>query len=168
MRDGLQEIQLESARIADAARIAEMSRALIERGLAWRWTPRAIAARIRDPESEVVVARRQRKIVGFAVMQFRFREREAHLLVFAVAPSRRRCGLGRALLAWLEKIARLGGISLIRLELRADNGGARAFYLALGYEEAGRLRGYYQRREDALRMVLNLRTHAFGRPGLGS
>ena len=101
-------------------------------------------------------------------MQFRFAEREAHLLLFAVVHSQRRRGLGRALLAWLEKIARLGGISLIRLELRANNDGARSFYRTLGYEDAGRLRGYYQSREDAVRMVLNLRTHSFGRSGLGS
>ncbi|MEE8314243.1 MAG: GNAT family N-acetyltransferase [Myxococcota bacterium] len=167
MRDGLKEIQLESARMADAARIAGMSRTHVEGGLAWRWTPRAIAARIRDSESEVLVARKHGKLVGFAVMQFRFSEREAHLLLFAVAPAERRCGLGRKLLAWLEEIARLGGISLIRLELRATNEGGRSFYRALGYEEAGRLRGYYQKREDALRMVLNLRTNAFGRPSLG-
>ncbi len=168
MKDGLQEIQLESARIADAARLGEMSRALVERGLAWRWTPHSVASKIRDPESEVVVARKRGKIIGFAVMQFGFAQHEAHLLLFAVVPSQRRRGLGCALLAWLEKIARLGGISLIRLELRANNDGARSFYRSLGYEEAGRLRGYYQRREDAIRMVLNLRTHTFGRPGLGS
>ena len=167
MRDGLREIQLESARMADAARIAEMSRTQVEEGLAWLWTPRAIAARIRDYESEVLVARKHGKLVGFAVMQFRFSQREAHLLLFAVAPAERRRGLGRKLVAWLEEIARLGGISLIRLELRATNKGARSFYRALGYEEAGRLRGYYQKREDALRMVLNLRTNAFGRPSLG-
>ncbi len=168
MKDGLQEIQLESARIADTARLGEMSRTLVERGLAWRWTPYSISSKIRDPESEVVVARKHGKIVAFAVMQFRFAQREAHLLLFAVVPSQRRRGLGRALLAWLEKIARLGGISLIRLELRANNDGARSFYRAVGYEDAGLLPGYYQRREDAVRMVLNLRTHTFGRPSLNA
>jgi len=168
MRDELQEIQLQSARIADAAHIAGMSRGLVENGLDWRWNPRSIAAKIRDPETEVVVARKRGKIVGFGVMQFGFVQREAHLLLFAVEVLERRHGLGKALLAWFEKIARLGGITLIRLELRANNSGARAFYRALGYEEAGRLRGYYQRREDALRMVLNLRIHAFGRPALRS
>lgn len=163
MRDELREVWLESARPADATRIAELSRRLIEQGLVWRWTPSAIAARIRDSDTEVVVARRRHAILGFGVMQFRFSEREAHLLLFAVAPAHQRRGLGRALLAWLEKIARLGGISLIRLELRAKNDGAREFYRVLGYEEAGRLRGYYQQREDALRMVLNLRTHTFAR-----
>ncbi len=168
MKDGLQEIQLESARIADAARLGEMSRTLVERGLGWRWTSHALASKIRDPEAEVVVARKHGRIIGFSVMQFRFAQREAHLLLFAVVPPQRRRGLGRALLAWLEKIVRLGGISLIRLELRANNDGARSFYRALGYEDAGRLRGYYQGREDAVRMVLNLRTHAFGRPSLNA
>ncbi len=98
MKDGLQEIQLESARIADAACLAEMSRSLVERGLGWRWTPHSLASKIRDPEAEVVVARKHGKIIGFAVMQFRFAQREAHLLLFAVVPPQRRRGLGRALL----------------------------------------------------------------------
>ena len=34
--------ELESARISDAPRLAEMSRVLIEHGLRWRYTPQAI------------------------------------------------------------------------------------------------------------------------------
>ncbi len=60
------------ARPADAAPIAQMSRRLIERGLAWRWTPKAVAARIPDSETTAVVARTDRRMVGFAIMSFRF------------------------------------------------------------------------------------------------
>ena len=50
------EIRLEPARPADAAPIAQLSRLLIERGLAWRWTPQAVAARISDSETAAAPA----------------------------------------------------------------------------------------------------------------
>ena len=51
----------------------------------------------------------------------------------------------------------VAGTFLIELELRATNTGARAFYEALGYRETGRVPGYYQRVEDAIRMARDLR-----------
>ena len=148
----LQEVQLEPAHRADAARIAEMSRALIERGLPWRWTPGAVAALLHDLEACVLIARREARIVGFAAMKYRFTSREAHLLLLAVDPALRRRGLGRALYEWLEVLARRGGIRSLALEVRADNRGAREFYRELGYREVAKLPGYYQGRADAVRM----------------
>ena len=42
------------------------------------------------------------------------------------------------------------------LEVRADNAGARAFYERLGYRRLALLPGYYQGREDALRLERSL------------
>lgn len=151
-----QELRLEPARLTDAPRIGRMSRALVEQGLAWRWGPRAIAALIRDPDTEVVVARSSGAITGFAIMQFRFERGTAHLVLLAVDPAHRRCGLGRALFGWLDSLARLGGIATLSLEVRAGNPGARAFYRSLGFSEEALLRGYYQQREDAVRMLARL------------
>ena len=155
------EIPLEPARPADATPIAQMSRRLIERGLAWRWTPRAVAARISDSETAAVVARNHRGMVGFAIMSFRFSRREAHLLLMAVDPRLRRTGVGKALWGWLEILARRGGVDRVQLEVRAENLGANAFYRSLGFRKVARLPGYYQAskraREDALRMVAELR-----------
>ncbi len=148
--------RLEPARPADAAPIAQMSRQLIERGLAWRWTPRAVAARIADSETAAVVARTDRRMVGFAIMSFDFSRRKAHLLLMAVDPGLRRSGAGRALWGWLETLARRGGIDRVQLAGRANNPGARAFYRSLGVREVARLPGYYQAREDALGMVAEL------------
>lgn len=150
----LREVELEPACLADAARIAEMSRSLIERGLEWRWRAGAIVALIRDPESEVLVARREGRLVGFAAMKFRFARRDAHLMLLAVDPACRHRGLGRELHEWLRVLARRGGVETVELEVRADNLGAHAFYTRLGYKEVGRLRGYYGRRIDAVRMDL--------------
>ena len=84
----LSDVRLESARLGDAASIARMSRALIEEGLTWRWTPRAIEGLIRHADTEVLVARGSDAPAGFAIMQFAFERRSAHLVLFAVAPDR--------------------------------------------------------------------------------
>ena len=133
--------------------MARMSRRLIERGLVWRWTGPRISDALRDAETASVAARDGGGLLGFALMQYEFSCREAHLLLLAVAPRVRRRGLGRALLDWLEKLARVGGILRVGLEVRADDPGAQAFYRQLGYREIDRLPGYYQGRVDAVRMA---------------
>ena len=75
-------------------------------------------------------------------MEFHFEARHAHLVLLAVEAACR-----------LEKIACLGGIAQIRLELRADNEGARAFYGGLGFRATELRRGYYDGRQDALSMA---------------
>ena len=59
--------------------------------------------------------------------------------------------------SWLLDSARTAGIAELSLELRAGNAGARAFYRAMGFSDAGLLPGYYRNREPALRMVRVLR-----------
>lgn len=148
----LKEFELEPARLADAAALAAMSREWIEHGLPWRWTPRAVAGLIRDPQAEVVVARRPEGPVGFGAMKYYFEQQSAHLLLLAVDPESRRAGLGSTLCDWLETLARRGGITRCQLEVRADNPGACAFYEHRGYETLQHLPGYYRQLIDALRM----------------
>jgi [ribosomal protein S18]-alanine N-acetyltransferase len=134
----------------EAALLADLSRCTIERGLPWRWTEPRLAALIRDPHTEVVVARYAGTLAGFAAMEFQFEKRRAHLVLLAVVPGRRRHGVGRELVAWLERMAVLGGIEAVQAEVRAENLGARRFYTALDFQETRRLPGYYSGREDAL------------------
>jgi ribosomal protein S18 acetylase RimI-like enzyme len=79
-------------------------------------------------------------------------------VLLAVRPSSQRQGLGRRLLNWLLDSARTAGIAELSLELRAGNAGARAFYRAMGFSDAGLLPGYYRKREPALRMLRVLRS----------
>ncbi len=149
------EDSLALARIADAAMIAHLSRTLIEAGLPWSWVPRRVEASIRQPETNVLVARAGDRIAGFGIM--RYGVEEAHLDLFAVDRSWQGQGLGRRLLEWLERPAWVAGLARIVLEVRADNVGARAFYERLGYRTLARLPGYYQGREAALRLGRSLR-----------
>jgi ribosomal-protein-alanine N-acetyltransferase len=144
------EFSVALARPTDALEIAQMSRDLIENGLQWSWTPTRVAASVRRPDALVVVARAGARIAGFGIM--RYGEDEAHLDLLGVAPDCRNEGLGTRLVEWLEKPALAAGISVAFLEVREANLGAQAFYERLGYRKLGRLAGYYQEFESAIRM----------------
>lgn len=136
---------------AEARRIAELSRDAIEDGLAWRWTPPRVLRSIQDRSTNVAVAREDGRLIGFAIMHYG--EREAHVLLLAVQASRRRAGIGSALLSWLEVTARTAGIGWIRLEARSRNTVARAFYRKHGFKEIGLLAGWYEGVEDGVRLI---------------
>jgi ribosomal protein S18 acetylase RimI-like enzyme len=142
------------ARYPDALEIAEMSRDLIEHGLSWSWTPARVRRAILGRDCCVLIARRERKIAGFAIMHFG--EQVAHLNLLAVGMEHRRQGLGRQLIDWLSASAIEAGVFRIDLELRETNGGARAFYQSLGFQSLDVVQGYYQGREPALRMSRHL------------
>jgi len=149
------ESSLTLARIADAPAIARLSRTLIETDLPWSWVPQRVASSIRHPETNVLVARVRARVAGFGIMWYG--PDEAHLNLFAVDRAHQRQGLGRRLLEWLERPARVAGLDRIVLEVRADNAGARAFYERLGYRALERIPGYYRGQETALRMERSLR-----------
>ncbi len=151
----MHEVTLEPARFVDAARIASMSRELIEGGLRPSWPAARIAWYIRHPESVVLKATAGRAIAGFAIMQFN--DDTAHLNLLAVSPVHRRRGIARRLMTWLEESALTAGTFNIALELRATNAIAIAFYTALGYRKTGRLIGYYEGIEDAIHMARDVR-----------
>jgi [ribosomal protein S18]-alanine N-acetyltransferase len=150
--------------LADAPAIAVMSRDLIETGLGWRWTPRAVAALIRNRSTNVAVAYAGSHLAGFGIMQYA--DDDAHLLLFAVRAMHRRGGLGSSLLAWLETAAVVAGIEMIFLEARSTNAMARAFYAANGYRELAEMPNYYANCESAVRLGKDLALanapHRFG------
>ncbi len=144
------------ARIEDANAIARMSRDTIETGLGWSWRPQRVLVSIRDPNTLSIVGGDQR-VQGFCITQFG--DEIAHLSLLAVDPRFRRRALGRRLVNWTLACARTAGIASVHVEMRTTNLAARAFYRALGFEDAGVVAGYYRGIESALRMVMSLRAH---------
>jgi ribosomal-protein-alanine N-acetyltransferase len=143
---------------ADAYEIAVMSRYLVEVGLSgWSWPPERVAKAIRTPGTCAIAVEAGSHLVGFAIMEFG--EVQAHLSLLAVKPTHQRCGIGRAMLTWLEASALIAGITTITLELRANNYGARSFYRLLGFREQSYIPGYYRGVETALRMSRDIRRH---------
>ena len=149
-------IQLGPARLSESRQIAAISRNTIEAGLGWRWRTASIVSHIREENACVVVARDAERVVGFAMMSFQFEAADAHLLLLGVVPSHRRAGIATRLVDWLEVIARRGGIRRIRLEVRETAKPAHRFYAGRSFERTGRVGGYYQGREDALRFEKRL------------
>ena len=101
--------------------------------------------------SEVVflVAAAPDGVAGYVIAQDAADEGE--ILNLAVAPSRHRGGIGRALVERALATLAGRGASRIFLEVRESNTAARALYAALGFGEVGRRRRYYQRPvEDAI------------------
>jgi ribosomal-protein-alanine N-acetyltransferase len=144
------------ATAADSYEIAVMSRYLVEVGLrGWSWPPERVAKAIRARSTCVVVAEVHGHLVGFGIMEFG--DVQAHLSLLAVKPAFHRCGIGRALLDWLEESALAAGITTITLELRANNYGARSFYRLVGFDDGAYIPGYYRGVETALRMSRDIR-----------
>ena len=147
-------VVLGPAKIGDAPAIATMSRTLIEPGLPWRWTPRRVAAHMKERENLVVTAKEDSRLVGFAMAQFD--NESVHLTLIGVAEDRKRSGIGKQLIAWVEESAIVAGLFRMNLEVRASNQSARRFYAALGYREIGSVMGYYSGIEDAVRLTKKL------------
>jgi ribosomal-protein-alanine N-acetyltransferase len=138
----------------DVPQIAALSRHAVEHNLDWRWTPARVMRSVRDRGTNVAVARQGRQLLGFAIL--RYLEDEAHLQLLAVQVSHRRRGVGSALMGWLDTTLGVAGIGAVRLEARAGNDGALAFYRALGFRQTGLQRGYYPSGEDAVQMSRRL------------
>lgn len=87
---------------------------------------------------------------------------EAEVLTLAVAPEFRQQGLARGLMSGFHATARTHGAATAFLEVAEDNPAAIALYLSLGYEPAGRRRGYFSAPDhtllDALVMTKSLAT----------
>ncbi len=91
-----------------------------------------------------------RQVMAYGVMSFG--AGEAHILNLCVAEPYRCRGVGRQLLASLIERAAAAGMADAFLEVRPSNTSAIRLYLALGFEQVGMRRGYYQAangREDA-------------------
>jgi ribosomal protein S18 acetylase RimI-like enzyme len=58
---------------------------------------------------------------------------------------------------WVEDTARVAGLFLVRLEVRATKRDARFFYASLGYREMDRVESYYSGIEDAIKLSRDLR-----------
>lgn len=142
------------ARVCDSYSIATMSRDIIEHGLKWSWTPERIGRCVLSPDINVITARNENEVIGFGVMYYG--NSKSHLNLLGVDAGWRSVGIGHRLLDWLELCAITAGVERCQLEVRESNSHARNFYKHHGYQEIEVVGGYYQRKEDAIRMSKSL------------
>jgi len=106
------------------------------------------------PAGISLVAADEGGIAGFAIAETRMHHGQpvGHIVTIDVDPSRRRQGVGRLLMDAVMEGCREAGVSRLQLEVAVDNDGGVAFYKELGFSPAGRIRGYYMGKLDALVM----------------
>ena len=108
------------------------------------WYLDALVARCAKQHGTVLVAEAQDVLVGYAVVVCRVsseEEMDEVLYTYAQVPELsvlsgwRRRGIGHALLAECERIARADGARWLRISSLAANAGARGTYEAYGFHE---------------------------------
>ncbi len=124
------------------------------------WDEAGMKALLEHPAatSLMAVSGNPKTVVGFVIGQLA--SDEAEILSIGTAPDWQRAGLGRMLLEGLIRAAKRGEAKRLFLEVAEDNEAALALYRALGFQETGRRKNYYQRpdgsKTDALTLALDL------------
>ncbi len=148
-------IHIEFAKLSDADEISTLSRAEIEAGLNWLYTPHKIRRLIKDSSKNVVVVKKDHKLVGFGIMTYH--KDQANLDLLAVEEKFRRKKIGAKIVLWLEKVAMTWGCFNIFVQVREINISAIAFYEKLGFLKLDEKKGYYQGVEDGIIMAKMLK-----------
>jgi len=104
------------------------------------------------PSGQIVACGYDDIPVGFvsAVMTDRS---SARIMMFAVDPDHRSCGIGSMILTALRQKAAMQGIRNITLEVRVHNDHAISFYRKRGFIPCGTLEQFYQDGGNALKMT---------------
>ena len=107
--------------------------------------------------AEVLLAIRERRVVGAAMLLFHRRHRVVRLYSIAVSAGERGRRIGERLLQAAELAAARRDGRTLRLEVRADNAPAQRLYERNGYRPIGERRGYYEDGATARRYEKALR-----------
>lgn len=121
------------------------------------WSETAFHGEMQNDFAFYIVALSRGRVAGYAGMWLILDE--AHVTNVAVHSDYRGLGIGRMLMEELMYLSMLAGAGSMTLEVRASNSVAINLYLALGFIQEGRRKGYYNDTdEDALIMWKILQT----------
>jgi len=135
-------ITIEGATIKHLDRLYEIEMECFEKEA---FTKQQIAHLLTDYNSISLVAKEDKKIIGFIIgmIYMEGKSLTGHILTIDISPIHRRKGIGIKLLQEIEKIFKERGVKICRLEVREDNVAALNLYQKLGYKKVGELKGYY-------------------------
>lgn len=95
------------------------------------------------------------ELVGYYALQYVLDE--AEIAIIAVAAKFRRQGVGRELIEEIKKFCINKEIKTLHLEVRSENEAALHLYRAMGFQEVGRRRDYYEKPiDDAILFSLSI------------
>lgn len=153
MQPGPADLRIRRARRADIDDLLRIE----ERAFATDRIPRRSFQRfVASPSSTLLVATRERTLVGYALVLFRGKAAVARLYSIATAPEATRRGVGTALLAAAEDATITRKRTVLRLEVHEKNAVAIKRYRKAGYAKFGRYADYYADGGDALRFEKRL------------
>jgi [ribosomal protein S18]-alanine N-acetyltransferase len=121
------------------------------------WSPETMRAELADRNGYYLVAflpESPERIEAYAGLRSPRLAPQADIQTIAVVEGARRHGLGRVLMLRMIDEARERRAEELFLEVRADNPGAQALYLSLGFEQIAKRPNYYGAGLDALVMRL--------------
>jgi ribosomal-protein-alanine acetyltransferase len=131
------------------------------------WSRPQMASELTSPHtSYLVVVDDVEGVVGYGGVLAPRGSDDADIQTIAVAPSFRRAGLGRAIMAELIGAARLAGADRVFLEVREDNPAAQALYADLGFAAIG-VRPHYYQPDDVDAIVMRLEFEPPSAAGVG-
>lgn len=141
-------VRIRPGRLRDLAELLEIEQSVFTVDLLSR---RSLRGFLRSPRAALLVAEHRAEVLGYALVLFRQSGAAARLYSIGVAGRAARRGIGTALLAAAERVARRRRCSLMRLEVQTGNARAIARYEKSGYRRIGRVPGYYDDGSDAYR-----------------
>ena len=147
--DEQSELSIAPLRRRDLAEIEPIEQASYPRP----WTTAVFQSELdmaRRGERHYVVARRERRLVGYAGLMFAVGD--GHVTNIATDPAVRRSGVATRLLAELAWGAIERQCEALTLEVRASNTGAQELYRRFGFAPVGVRQKYYENTEDAIVM----------------
>ncbi len=113
-----------------------------------------------SPSAAVLLAEGDDGLLGSTIVFFRRGSTRARLYSLATAAAARGRGIGKALLAAAEGLARERGMRELSLEVRRDNAAAVRLYEANGYRRSAALENYYDDGAPAWRYEKSLQADA--------
>ncbi|WP_426191054.1 GNAT family N-acetyltransferase [Massilia sp. DWR3-1-1] len=117
---------------------------------------RAMAGFLRSGAALVLLDEVGGQLQGHLIVRFNARHRIARIYSIAVAAHAMGQGVGRALVARAEALARARGSACMRLEISVDNAPSQALFRACGYAVFGHYDDYYEDGGAALRLQKSL------------
>jgi ribosomal-protein-alanine N-acetyltransferase len=113
-----------------------------------------------EPEVLTVIIAAGAEPQGFAMVTLErerwFEPRRAHLLAIGIYPAQQRKGIGSALLAHMEEMARRYGAEEMLLWTAVENRQALSFFENAGFDVVGSKDRYYPRGQSALALAKKL------------
>lgn len=134
-------VQLRSADARDIDAVDRVMAAAFDPKFGEGWTRSQTLGVLAMPGIRLTLALVDDTPAGFSLVRAVLDE--AELLLIAVDPSRRRAGIGGALLRAIDADCTVRGVRKLHLEVRAGNPAVR-LYTAHGLAQVGERRGYYR------------------------